>query len=163
MSDLRTKAFRLWFKVSRAMTLGVRGVVEDEAGRVLLVRHTYTPGLHFPGGGVEAAEPAQTALQRELQEEAGVGVTAPPDLHNVYSNHASFRNDHVLLYRVRAWRPVTAVDGGEIDEIVWIDASAPPQETSAGTVRRLNELYRGAAVSDFWRSASMTAVTVSST
>ncbi|MEM9842987.1 MAG: NUDIX domain-containing protein, partial [Pseudomonadota bacterium] len=35
------------------MTLGVRAIVENAEGQVLLVRHTYTPGLYLPGGGVE--------------------------------------------------------------------------------------------------------------
>lgn len=132
------------------MTLGVRGVVEDRAGRVLLVRHTYTPGLHFPGGGVEKAEPALTALRRELQEEAGVQILAGAELYGVYSNHASFKNDHVLLYRVRAWEQTATDNHGEIAEIVWADPLAPPTGTSAGTVRRLQELYADAPLSDFW-------------
>ena len=44
--------------VQRPMTLGVRAIALDEAGRVFLVRHTYVPGFHLPGGAVERGETA---------------------------------------------------------------------------------------------------------
>ena len=44
----------------RPTTLGVRGVVSNADGKVLLLRHTYTPGWHFPGRrGRAAARPAR--------------------------------------------------------------------------------------------------------
>ena len=82
------------------MTLGVRGVVENSNGEVLLVRHTYTKGLFFPGGGVERGETTDFSLRRELEEEGGVRVTGSPGLIGVFSNHRVFRNDHVVLYRL---------------------------------------------------------------
>ncbi len=132
------------------MTLGVRGVVTDGEGRVLLVRHTYVDGLFLPGGGVERGEPAQEALRRELAEEAGVGLAAPGELIGIYSNHVSFRNDHVLLYRVTDWQPVPPDNGGEIAEIAWCDPRFPPGDATAGTARRLAELFGGGERSDFW-------------
>ncbi|MEL6322756.1 MAG: NUDIX domain-containing protein [Pseudomonadota bacterium] len=150
VSDLRTALFRMWFRVSRPVTLGVRGLVENTEGQVLLVRHTYIAGLYFPGGGVEKAESAGTALERELIEEAGIAVTAAPDLHGIYSNHKTFKNDHVLLYRVRSWRSVPATSHGEISEIVWCDPQTPPDDATPATKRRLSEIYRAAPRSDHW-------------
>ena len=80
MSEARPKfLFRLlhlWFWLSRGLTLGVRGAVFDEAGRVFLIRHTYVKGWHLPGGGVEVGETALDALARELREELGIEAVA---------------------------------------------------------------------------------------
>ena len=46
----------------KGLTLGVRAQVYDAAGRVLLIRHSYLPGWHFPGGGVEFGETAPEAM-----------------------------------------------------------------------------------------------------
>lgn len=148
--NLRTEAFKLWFRVSRAMTLGVRAIVEDEAGRVLLVRHTYVGGLFLPGGGVEHGEPAETALERELVEEAGIHMHERAALLGMFSNHAVFRNDHVLLYHVKHWRQGEATSRGEISETVWVDPRRPPDDATPGTLRRLAAVYDGEVPGLHW-------------
>jgi hypothetical protein len=50
------------FRMRRGLTLGVRAVVTDEAGKVLLVEHTYLKGWYLPGGGVEALHPGDHVL-----------------------------------------------------------------------------------------------------
>lgn len=133
------------------MTLGVRGAVVDGGGRVLLLRHTYTPGWHMPGGGIEKGETALEAIRRELLEEAGVEAAAEDlKLASVHANHAFFPNDHVLLYRVDRWRQAAATQHGEIAETGFFEPAALPEGTTAGTRRRLAELFGGAPVSGDW-------------
>lgn len=148
---LRDRAFQTWWRFSRPMTLGVRGAVVDGEGRVLLLRHTYTPGWHMPGGGVEKGETALLALQRELVEEAGVEAQAEDiRLVSVHANSGFFPNDHVLLFRIDRWRQVEATQRGEIAETGFFAPSDVPQETTAATRRRIAELFDNRAISPHW-------------
>src|SRR5580704_12292734 len=118
--------FRTYSRFSRGMTLGVRGVVLNEARGVLLVEHTYVHGWHLPGGGVERGESAEEALGRELIEEAGVKLNGPPHLVAINVNRTNFRGDHVLLYRIEDWTPCAATSVGEIHQVQWFAADALP-------------------------------------
>jgi ADP-ribose pyrophosphatase YjhB (NUDIX family) len=142
--------FHAHARLARGLTLGVRGLVTDEAGRVLLVEHTYTPGWHMPGGGVERGETAQRALERELVEEAGVEVIGSARLVSVHNNHARFRGDHVLLYRVESWRPCAATSRGEIAQIGWFPPAALPPGVTAATRRRIAEALAGETSDPHW-------------
>lgn len=147
---LITPVFRAWWRMRRPMTLGVRGIACDEAGRVLLVRHTYAKGWHFPGGGVERGETAVDALIREMAEEGGVAVKGEPELIGLYSNHAVFPNDHIALYRVREWEPCAPTIDHEIAERGFFAPDALPADATGGTRRRVAEVFGGAPVSAKW-------------
>jgi 8-oxo-dGTP pyrophosphatase MutT (NUDIX family) len=147
---LRDFAFQSFWRLQRPATLGVRGVVVRPDGRVLLVRHTYTPGWHFPGGGVERKETALAALNRELMEEAGVAPTAPAQLVSAHANHAFFPGDHILLFRIDQWTQAPIDNRMEIAELGFFDPANPPEGTTGGTLRRIAELFRGQAVDGIW-------------
>lgn len=134
------------------MTLGARAIVENVDGKVLLVRHTYTKGLYLPGGGVEGGETVEQTIRKELQEEAGIHVSGTPVQMGLYSNHRIMRNDHVILFRIRAtdWAQTGAPDAREISEIVWCDPLNPPLDATPATKRRLQEVFGDADGSEYW-------------
>jgi hypothetical protein len=91
---IRSRIAHLTFLMMRPMTLGVRGVVIDGDESVLLVRHGYVSGWHFPGGGVEVGETCLDSLRRELEEEACVTLRGEPVLHGLFFNESPSRRDH---------------------------------------------------------------------
>lgn len=145
-----TPVFRAWWRLNRSMTLGVRGVACDDEGRVLLVRHTYASGWHFPGGGVERGETAPEAITREMNEEAGVISEETPKLVGLYANHTNFPNDHIALYLFPLWRQGGATQINEIAEARFFAIDGLPDDITRGTRRRLAELFEGADISADW-------------
>ena len=134
----------------RGLTLGVRGLVRDAEGRVLLLKHTYTPGWHMPGGGVERGETGEAALARELVEEAGVELLGRPRLVSIHSSEATFRGDHILFFLAGQWRQTLATSRGEIHALEWFAPDALPDDATAGTRRRIAEVLAGAEPDPLW-------------
>jgi 8-oxo-dGTP pyrophosphatase MutT (NUDIX family) len=145
------RVLHAYWRIARGMTLGVRGVVIDPAGRVFLVKHSYVAGWHLPGGGVEVGETVESALARELREEGGIAAAAPPRLHGIFFNARVSRRDHVAVYVLRDFTQAGGPqDPREIIDHGFFPPDALPQDTTRGTRARLNEVLNGAALSDRW-------------
>lgn len=149
---LRMRLFHLFFLMSRPMTLGVRAIVHDEAARsVFLVRHTYVPGWHLPGGGVETGEPVVLSLERELREEGNLEITAAAELRSFHFNRNASRRDHVALYLVRSFRQTEPRQPDrEIAEAGFFPIDSLPEGTTPATRRRLEELLGNLPISPDW-------------
>ncbi len=144
------RLLHVYFAFSRGMTLGVRAACFDGEGRVFLVRHTYVPGWHLPGGGVERGETALQALTKELREEGNLEMTGAPSLVQVYFNGRISGRDHVLLYRVDVVQTAARSADREIADSGFFDISSLPDGATEATRRRLAELNGAAAMSHHW-------------
>jgi ADP-ribose pyrophosphatase YjhB (NUDIX family) len=148
---LRSRIAHLSFLMTRPMTLGVRGVVIGQHESVLLVRHGYVSGWHFPGGGVEVGETSLEALTRELKEEARVALMGPPLLHGLFFNAKRSRRDHVAVYVIRDFAVLgERSPDWEIEEARFFPRLALPAETTSGTRARLAEIFDCAPLDDRW-------------
>lgn len=134
----------------RPLTLGVRVLVRDADGRVLLIRHSYVPGWHMPGGGVGKGESASAAGLRELREEAGITAEGPLRVLSLHARLRPWASDHVAVLAAERWSGTPKPDGVEVVEAAFFAPDALPPDTSPATRRRLAEILGGAAPAEHW-------------
>jgi 8-oxo-dGTP diphosphatase len=96
-------------------------------GRTLLVRKRGTAVFMQPGGKIEPGEQPVAALVRELREELGLSVDEG-DLSYLDSFTAPAANEpgwvvQAEIFRINVNTAVTPA--AEIEQIVWIEPSAP--------------------------------------
>lgn len=83
LKDLLAGIWRRFPRVLRRLTVRAThdrfavtaaGIVIDDEGRVLLLKHRFRPGIGWgvPGGFLEADEQPEDGLRRELREEVGL-------------------------------------------------------------------------------------------
>lgn len=134
----------------QSVIMGVRVVVLDGAG-VFLVRHSYVPGWHFPGGGVEKRETCRMAAVREVREEAGLMLRGDIPLLGLYLNRAMADRNHVAVFVARSFDRIAAPKPDwEIVERGFFPLDALPEGVTAGTRARLAELAGDTAPSETW-------------
>lgn len=141
----------LYWRLSRGLTLGVRGMVVDAEGRIFLVKHSYISGWHLPGGGVEARESMAEALGRELMEEGNIEILQAPRLFAIYHNRNVSGRDHVALFVIEAFKQsMPPQPNAEIIAHGFFARDALPPDTTAGTRARIAEVIDGVTPSEFW-------------
>lgn len=115
----------------------VTALIEDEQGRVLLVRKRGTEAYMQPGGKREPGEADLAALRREIQEELGCSL-ASESAESLGIFEAPAANEigervRAAIYRARIEGKITPA--AEIEDAVWIDPNEPGNLTLAPLTR----------------------------
>ncbi|MFO1060201.1 MAG: NUDIX domain-containing protein [Dongiaceae bacterium] len=147
-------AARLYWRVARPRTLGVRALVLDPDDRIVLVRHVGGRLWGLPGGGVRKGEGFAAALARELGEELAIAGFAVERLLGAYHSRREGKDDHILVLVVRldaaAAAAVRVADGWEIAAAEWFALDRLPELLSPATGRRIAEYRRAATGTGAW-------------
>ncbi len=106
----------------------VAALIRDDAGRVLLVRKRGTTAFMQPGGKRDPGEDDIAALAREIAEELGCclvrdSIQPLGEFDSAAANEPGWRV-HACLYGIDVAGDIAP--NYEIDEMIWIDPSAPP-------------------------------------
>ena len=132
----------------------VRALVLDPADRVLLVRFEFPTATVWamPGGGIEAGETIDDALQRELTEELGlVGVDIGPAVWErthiipIFDGAWDGQHERIHLVRVESFEPQPKLGWDELNrELIfemrwWTPAEVAASTDSVFAPRRLGE------------------------
>lgn len=131
---------RLWWRQTAPVRIGVRTLVLDPQGRVLLVRHAYgDEGWSFPGGAPRRRETlAQTAV-REVWEETGVRCRVER-LLGLYDSFVEGKSDHVALFICASQDTAAQPASAEIAAAGFFDPAMLPADAARGARRRLAEM-----------------------
>lgn len=114
---------------------GVRAIIINEAGEVLLQRRTDTDHWGLPGGSVELHESAIDALKREVSEETSLKVlqAEPMALYSGPTQRFAYPNGDkiqcfALAFIIRQWEGQPRPDGVEGSEVRFFSLSQLPAD-----------------------------------
>lgn len=134
---------RLYWRVVKPQTYGVRALIVNQRGECLLVRHTYGNQQlwNIPGGGYSPKrESALAAIKREVREELGIDITEFTFL-GTYETSGEGKKDSVSLFSATLSESSLSV-GDEIAEYAWTALEiAMPRDDIARVARRSISTY----------------------
>jgi len=139
---------QLFYRLRRALlgrlrirTRGVKVMLFNDAGELLLIRNSYgDSALHvLPGGGIHIFETAEHAAARELREEVGIDPQTLR-LRSIHHSELEGKRDTIHLF-VASSSAAPKIDPREVKDAGFFRLDDLPATTSAATLRRIAE-YR---------------------
>jgi 8-oxo-dGTP pyrophosphatase MutT (NUDIX family) len=120
---------RLYWWAARPQLRGVKCVLRDRRGHVLLVRHSYGPkAWDLPGGIRRRDESPAMAARREMAEELGLDRDGWTPL-GVIRGRLAYRHDTIHVYglALESEAPPVTLQPAELLASMWCAPEALPQ------------------------------------
>ena len=134
---------RVFWRLRRPVTIGVRALVV-RGSTVLLVRHRAgQEPWSLPGGGVARYERLAEATRREVQEETGVTVRIER-LLGIYDSFHDGVSNYIAVFICAPLGDPHPPRSLEIAEARFFPMDAPPSGMDPGSRRRITDYLAGA-------------------
>jgi ADP-ribose pyrophosphatase YjhB (NUDIX family) len=133
---LRLKIIRA---TQKKFTASVAVIITNTNGKVLLLDHILRPGSGWgiPGGFIEHGEQPETAIRREIREEAGI------ELANLEMLRVRTINRHIeMLFRAES-NDTAEVKSREIKSLGWFAVDEMPGEMSPIQKKIVEKVLKG--------------------
>ena len=117
---LAYRVLRVYWRIFRPRTEGVC-VLVWHGERLLVLRHSYKPGIGIPAGAPHRGEAPRATALRELREEVGVEL-APQALEPLAELHPTHegKRDHLVAFEANVENaPPLRIDHREITAAWW--------------------------------------------
>jgi 8-oxo-dGTP pyrophosphatase MutT (NUDIX family) len=129
------------------MFVGARGIVRDDAGRVLLICRSDNGHWALPAGAMEIGESIAECAAREVYEETGLQVREATPFA-LYSGARHTHTDmyghtyqlHVTAFRVDAWTGDLVRETDETTDAAFFPVDALPAPLSPSVPQSLRDL-----------------------
>ena len=140
---------RLHWRIFKPFSVGVRAIILNDKGQVLLIKHTYTDLWYLPGGGVNKKEHLLDALKREMDEELRLKIKDAPTLLGTYANFFESKSDFVSIFVIQGFE-MNPEKNLEIENWQFFDTDKIPETTSPGSKKRIQEHLGNKAIDFIW-------------
>jgi 8-oxo-dGTP pyrophosphatase MutT (NUDIX family) len=122
---------------------GVRVILVRD-GRVVLVRHWFSPGIWtLPGGGIHKGESVNDAGIREIREEIGYKVNSFGGQVGIYRGRMGRKDSVIVLFTEDFEGSMRFVPNTEVMERSLFDLEHLPLNTSPANRRRIEAYAQG--------------------
>ena len=140
----------LYWKTVRPITFGVKAIILNEKGDILLVRHSYVQQSQWmlPGGGLRKGETAEAAIEREVWEELRLRIVRK-EVFGQFVSKREGKTDNITLFICHTQGDPRPGDL-EILEAKFYARDSTPANASPATRRRLSEFLEGCSVQQEW-------------
>jgi ADP-ribose pyrophosphatase YjhB (NUDIX family) len=120
-------------------SVSVAGVVQNAAGRILVIRRRDNGQYQAPGGILEQHERIEDGVAREILEETGYTV-APEHLTGIYKNMT--RGVVSLVFRCHLISGSPQIND-EATEVIWLAPEAVPHQMTEAFAIRVADALTG--------------------
>lgn len=143
------RTLRIYWRITKPVTFGVRAIVLGPDGKLLLVKHTYDKYWYLPGGAMKRGEEAEAALKREVKEELGIAELRLARKLGTYVSTREGKRDTIAVFVAHA-AAMGKRQRLEIAAAEWFAPEALPPDVSPATRRRIAEFQGTRAVEPAW-------------